>query len=91
MGCIFTAIASVLVNGCLTYEFCFKRGLRQGDSLSSFHFLIAPESLNAMMNALVSVDLFSSYKVGRSDIVCISHLQFADDTLQVGTKSWQNI
>jgi len=83
----------VLVNGCPTNEFNFERGLRrQGDPLSTFLFLlIAAEGLNAMMNALVSADLFSGYNVGRSDPVNISHLQFANDTLLVGTKSWANI
>lgn len=31
------------------------------------------------------------YKGGRSNNVFISHLQFADDTLLVGVKSWANI
>lgn len=88
MECVTTTTTYVLVNGCPTDEFNFERGLRQqGDPLSPFHFLIAAEGLNAMMNALVSADLFSSYNVGRSDTVNISHLQFANDTLLVGTKS----
>jgi len=34
MECVTTATTSVLVNGCPTDEFCFERGLHQGDPLS---------------------------------------------------------
>jgi len=44
-----------------------------------------------MMNALVSVDLFLGYKVGRTDNVYFSRLQFVDGTLLVGNKNWTNI
>ena len=39
--CVGTAMASVLVNGCPTEEFPMERGLRQGDPLLSFLFLLA--------------------------------------------------
>ena len=44
-----------------------------------------------MMNALVEAGLFSSYKVGANNHVSITHLQFADDTLLIGERSWANI
>jgi len=91
MECICTATSSVLVNGCPTDEFKIERGLRQGDPISPFLFLIVNEGLNVMMNALVDVGLFTGYKVGTSPSVSITHLQFVDDTLLVGTRSWANI
>ena len=87
MVCVTTASASIIVNGSPIVEFRFERRLRQGDSFSSFRFLIAAEDLNVLMNALVNVCFFSNYQVGRTDIVRISHLQFADDTLLDGNKS----
>ncbi|XP_024636485.1 uncharacterized protein [Medicago truncatula] len=85
------ALASVLVNGSPTDEFKLEHGLRQGDPLSPFLFLIAAEGLNVMMKALVEDGLFSSYKVGANNHVFITHLQFDDDTLLIGERSWANI
>jgi hypothetical protein len=86
-----TASASVLVNGCPTDEFRFERGLRQGDPLSPFLFLLAAEGLNILMSAMVSNGSFTPYTVDAQNSVAISHLQFADDTLLVGVKSWANV
>ncbi|GAU35536.1 hypothetical protein TSUD_155670 [Trifolium subterraneum] len=91
MECVTTATTSVLVNGSPTDEFCFERGLRQGDPLSPFLFLLAAEGLNVMMSAMISKHIFTPYVIGHQNSVSVSHLQFADDTLLVGTKSWANI
>ena len=89
--CVSTATASILVNGSPTYEFPMQRGLRQGDPLSPFLFLLAAEGLNVMMTLVVENNLFSGYTVGTSNTTVVSHLQFADDTLLLGTKSWANV
>ena len=65
--CVSTATASVLVNGSPTDEFHFERGLRQGDPLSPFLFLLATEGLNVMMKALIEAQSFTGYRVGGAD------------------------
>lgn len=89
--CIGTATASVLVNGCPTDEFPMERGLRQGDPLSSFLFLLAAEGFNVLMLSIIEPGLFRSYYVGHDNALYLSHLQFADDTLIIGEKSWSNV
>ncbi|CAJ2672096.1 unnamed protein product [Trifolium pratense] len=60
--CVCTATASVLVNGSPTDEFPLRRGLRQGDPLSPFLFLLAAEGLNVLMEAMVARNLFTGGK-----------------------------
>jgi len=68
-----------------------KRGLRQSDPLSPFLFLLAPEGFHVLIESLSINNLFSGYHLGRSEHVIVSHLQFADDTLILGEKSWANV
>ena len=89
--CVCTATASVLVNDSPTDEFPFERGLRQGDPLSPFLFLLAAEDLNVLMKALVEANVFTGYSVGGANSVVVSRLQFADDTLLLGNRSWTNV
>ena len=89
--CVRTATASVLVNGSPTDEFSLGRGLRQGDPLSPFLFLLAAEGLHVLMEALSANNLFTGYRVGSIAPVVVSHLQFADDTIILCEKSWANI
>jgi len=86
-----TATASVLVNGSPTDEFPLQKGLRQGDPLSPFLFLLAAKGLNVMMRSMVENNLFTGYGVGHANSVVVSHLQFANDTLLVGAKIWANV
>jgi hypothetical protein len=80
---------SVLVNGSPTNEFHVGKGLRQGDPLSPFLFLIVTEGLSGLMRKAVENNLFHGYKV--SDNIMFHSLQFADDTIILGEGSWDNL
>jgi len=43
------------------------------------------------MEAMVNNGIFARYKVGNDVTMSISHLQFVDDTIIMGTKCWANI
>jgi hypothetical protein len=44
-----------------------------------------------MMKSVVDNNLYTGYGVGLSNSVVVSHLQFTDDTLLLGVKSWANV
>lgn len=83
----------VLVNGSQSKEFNVGRGLRQGDLLLPFLFLIAVEGFSVLVNKVVEVNLFEGYKFGSSKqpSVEVSHIQFANDTLVVCKKDKASI
>lgn len=88
--CLSTASISILVNGSPTAPFRMERGLRQGDPLSHFLFVLAAEIFNILMKRAVGIGLFEGLQIGSQD-VRVSHLQFADDTLifcPAKTKWW---
>ena len=89
--CAGSATTYVLVNESHTTEFPMERGFRQGDPFSPFLFLLVAEGFNMLMKSFVEVDLYHGYVVGRDDSVSISHIQFLDDTLLLGDKSWANV
>ncbi|MCI50910.1 RNA-directed DNA polymerase (Reverse transcriptase), partial [Trifolium medium] len=43
------------------------------------------------MEAMVERNLFTGYSVGELVSISVLHLQFVDDTLLVGVKSWANV
>ncbi|GKA35549.1 RNA-directed DNA polymerase, eukaryota, reverse transcriptase zinc-binding domain protein [Tanacetum coccineum] len=72
--------ASILVNGSPTSEFSLKRGLRQGDPLSPFLFIIVMEGLHIALKDGLTANLFQGVKIGSSKI-WLSHLFYADDVI----------
>ena len=55
---------SVLINGSPTSEFYLMRGLRQGDPLAPFLFLIVAEGLTGVVRKAVEKNLVESLEVG---------------------------
>ncbi|XP_071718424.1 uncharacterized protein [Rutidosis leptorrhynchoides] len=91
-GCLNSSFASVLVNGSPTEEFKIGRGLRQGDPLSPFLFIICMEGLHVAMLDAIDQNLFKCISVGNiGNVVNISHCFFADDALFIGEWSDDNI
>ncbi|GKD13483.1 reverse transcriptase domain, reverse transcriptase zinc-binding domain protein [Tanacetum coccineum] len=64
-------------------------GVRQGDPLSPFLFILAAEGLNVMVKEAVDKGIFNGVKHEREDIM-ISHLQYTDDTIFFGEWSTYN-
>ena len=81
--CLSIVSFSVLVNGNSTGLFQGSRGLRQGDPLSPYLFVIVMETFSVLMNrAIVGGFLMSCMVRGRrGEGVQITHLLFVDDML----------
>ena len=88
--CLESATVSVLVNNSPTSEFNVTRGLRQGDPLAPFLFIVAAEGLSGLVRQAVKANLLVGIKVGREEVVD-SVLQFADDTLFLCEDSYPNV
>ena len=81
--CISTATFSVLINGTPEGFFNSSRGLRQGDPISPYLFVIGMEALSRLIHRAVEGGFLSGCRVdGRGgNGALVSHLLFADDTL----------
>lgn len=88
-GCLSQAYALVLVNGSPTSELKISKGLRQGDPLSPFLFIIAAKALHVALLEAKDKNIFHGIEVGK-DKIPISQLQFADDALIMGEWSLSN-
>ncbi|XP_021737182.1 uncharacterized protein LOC110703699 [Chenopodium quinoa] len=78
--CVSTVSFQVLVNGNPLKAFQPQCGLRQGDPLSSYLFVLCMEVLSAMLRRGERSSLFKGIKISRG-APSISHLFFADDSL----------
>ena len=81
--CISTASFSILINGSPAGFFPSSRGLRQGDPLSPYLFVIGMEALSCLINRAVEGNYLSGSRIAyrRGEELVISHFLYADDTL----------
>ncbi|KAJ0434139.1 putative RNA-directed DNA polymerase [Helianthus annuus] len=89
-ACLVSGKASVLVNGSPSKEFSIKRGLRQGDPLSPFLFIIALEVLEVFMKRVCRLGFFEGVTLPNGGPV-LTHLAYADDVIFLGMWSKRNI
>ncbi|KAL2939182.1 hypothetical protein RDABS01_023732, partial [Bienertia sinuspersici] len=80
MECISTVSYSVLVNGSPTERFWPTAGLRQGDPLSPYIFILCMEVLSRKIESLQRNNTLKGIALSRRG-ERISHLFFADDAL----------
>lgn len=87
--CITSSSFSVLLNGGPYGNFVPTRGLRQGDPLSPFLFLLCSEILSRLLLKEEAAGHLRGIKIGQAASV-ISHLLFADDLLLFGRANISN-
>ena len=79
MLCVFTVRYSMLREGKVIGPIIPCRGLRQGDPLSSYLFIICAEGLSSLIRRKERDGLLHGVKITRGALT-ISHLFFADDS-----------
>ncbi|GJQ93532.1 RNA-directed DNA polymerase, eukaryota [Tanacetum coccineum] len=78
---------SVLVNRIPTSEFQFHKGLKQGDPLSPFLFILIMESLHLSFSKVTNAGLFLGIPI--DSLLTLSHLFFTDDAIFIG--KWDSL
>lgn len=78
MRCVTSVMFSIKVNGVLSNEFRPTRGIRHGDSISPYLFLLCSEGLSCLLKSIGPVHISRGVRVG-VHAPWISHLLFADD------------
>ncbi|KAI5349989.1 hypothetical protein L3X38_002880 [Prunus dulcis] len=89
MSCVRSVELSVLINGQPGRKFKPSKGLRQGDPILPYLFLIVSDVLSLLIQSAVSNELLQGIKMGNR-APTLSHLMFADDTLIFLKASTQN-
>ncbi|GKA81518.1 RNA-directed DNA polymerase, eukaryota [Tanacetum coccineum] len=88
-GIFSSAMASILINGSPSSEFPFFCGLKQGDPLAPYLFILIMESLHISFSRAVSDGFFKGIDIQGS--TSISHLFYADDAVFIGEWSEANL
>jgi len=79
-ACVCRGSMSILVNGSPTGQINIQRGLKRGDLLAPFLFLLVAEGFSGLMRNAVRLNLFQGFKL-KEDGKEYTHLQYANDTI----------
>lgn len=93
MYCVSTVSYFIFINCEPQAPFKLTRGIRQGDHLSPYLFIICAEALSILLCHAVSVKSISSVPIGSGPVV-ISHIFFVDDSLffcKANSIEWSNL
>ena len=80
MSCVSSVSYRVLINGDAKGSITPSRGLRQGDPLSPFLFILCTEVLISQIQEAERTERITGLRIARSS-PAVSHLLFADDSL----------
>lgn len=80
MRCVTSVSFSIRINGALSDCFRLTRGIRQGDPISPYLFLLCSEGLSCLLKGIGPVHISSGVRVG-VHAPWVSHLLFADDCI----------
>lgn len=89
MSCVSSSRMAININGDFTVDFLPSRGIRQGDPLSPYLFILCVEFLSLKVFEAQEKGEWKGIRVGRSGPT-LSHLFFADDIVFVGQASISN-
>ncbi|GKC17936.1 putative RNA-directed DNA polymerase, eukaryota, reverse transcriptase zinc-binding domain protein, partial [Tanacetum coccineum] len=88
-GTLRSSKASILINGSPSNEFYCYRGLKQGDPLAPYLFILIMESLHLSFSRVVDQGFFKGIQLPGQ--LSISHLFYADDAMFIGEWSDENL
>ena len=80
MSCVATTNTALLFNGSKLYSFQPSRGIRQGDPISPYLFLLCMEFLGAHITSMCEVRRWDKVRASRRG-PSFSHVFFADDLM----------
>ena len=80
LSCVSTTSTSLLFNGSKLQPFCPSRGIRQGDPISPYLFLLCMEFLGAQISRMCEENRWDMIKASRNG-PGFSHVLFTDDIL----------
>ena len=89
MSVVTTPSISVLWNGEITPEFNPSRGIRQGDPLSPYIFVLCMERLSLLIQQKLDAKLWKPLMITKD--IGLSHLFYADDVFLFGKASLENL